>query len=242
MPIFLLPFALGGLALTALGLGVKRILEELPSQPAFPQGTPGWEAWARHRQALEALRLSRQRARDRARAYGERQAVSLREAVEPFQALLERLERWEHASAAEVLTPSGAEALSALPIRDRKLDALRSSLIAAAFEVPKLEQERVRTILGKTGPIGGFDSNVGTNGLAFSFLRGNADSERAKRDLTAVISALASRPELDAALAQVTERLKASPDEAMFAEQRRLRAAREEADRALAALAEGAEG
>ena len=140
------------------------------------------------------------------------------------------------------LIAANAEALSALPIRDRKLDALRSSLIAAAFEAPKLEQERVRTILGKTGPIGGFGSNAGTNGLAFSFLRGNADSERAKRDLTAVISALASRPELDAALAQVTERLKASPDEVMFAEQRRLRAAREEADRALAALAEGAEG
>jgi hypothetical protein len=114
MPIFL-PFAIGGLALTALGLGVKRILEELSPRSAFPQGTQGQEAWARHQQALEALRLARQRARDRARAYGERQAVALREAVEPFRALLERLERWEHASAAEVLTPSGAVALSALP-------------------------------------------------------------------------------------------------------------------------------
>jgi len=116
MPIFLLPLAVGGLALTALGLGVKRILEELSPQSAFPQGTQGWEAWARHQQALEALRLARQRARDQARAYGERQAVALREAVEPFRALLERLERWEHASAAEVLTPNGATALRALPL------------------------------------------------------------------------------------------------------------------------------
>jgi hypothetical protein len=115
MPIILLPFAIGGLALTALGLGVKRILEELPRQPAFPPGTRGHEAWARHRQALEALRLARQRVRDRARAYGERQAASLRDAVEPFRALLERLERWEHARASEVLTSNGAEALSALP-------------------------------------------------------------------------------------------------------------------------------
>ena len=47
MPIFLLPVAVGGLALTALGLGVKRILEELPQQPVFPPGTRGHEAWAR---------------------------------------------------------------------------------------------------------------------------------------------------------------------------------------------------
>jgi hypothetical protein len=115
MPIFLLPVAIGGLALTALGLGVKRLLEESPSRPAFPQGTQGREAWARHQQALEALRQSRQRARDQARAYSEQQAASLRLAVDPFRELLERLERWEHASAAEVLTPLGAAALSALP-------------------------------------------------------------------------------------------------------------------------------
>jgi DNA primase len=136
---------------------------------------------------------------------------------------------------------ANAEALGSLPIRDRKLDTLRSALITAAFEGPMLEQERVRTILGEAGPGVDLERNLGTNGLAFSFLRGNADSERAKRDLVAVITALASRPELDAALAAVTERLMASPDEAVFAEQRRLRAAREEADRALAALAEGAE-
>lgn len=137
---------------------------------------------------------------------------------------------------------ANVEALGALPIADRKLAGLRSALIAAAFERQALEQERVRTILAEAGPGVGLETNPGTNGLAFSFLRGNADSERAKRDLAAVISALASRPELDAALAAVTERLMASPDEAVFAEQRRLRAAREEADRALAALVEGAEG
>jgi DNA primase len=136
---------------------------------------------------------------------------------------------------------ANVEALSTLSIRDHKLDALRSALITAAFEAPVLEQERVTTILGEAGLRGGLENNLSTNGLAFSFLRGNADSERAKRDLAAVISTLANRPELDAALGRATERLKTSPDEAVFAEQRRLRAAREEADRALAALAEGAE-
>jgi DNA primase len=136
---------------------------------------------------------------------------------------------------------SHAEALGALSIRDRKLDRVRSALISAAFEAPVLEQERVRAILAEAGPGMGLETNLGTNGLAFSFLRGNADSERAKRDLGAVISALASRPALEAALALVTERLMVSPDETIFAEQRRLHAARDEADRALAALVEGAE-
>jgi DNA primase len=136
---------------------------------------------------------------------------------------------------------ANAEVLGALQIRDRKLDTLRSALIAAAFEAPALERERVRAILANAGLGVDLERNLSTNGLAFSFLRGNADSERAKHDLVAVISALASRPELDAALAAVTERLMVSPDEAVFAEQRRLRAAREEADRALAALVEGTE-
>jgi hypothetical protein len=113
MPIFL-PFALGGLALAALGLGVQRALEER-SPRLFPEGTRAHEAWRRHQEAMTALRAARQRVRDRARAYGERQELAWRETVEPFRALLARLERWEHARASEVLTPAGIAALSALP-------------------------------------------------------------------------------------------------------------------------------
>jgi DNA primase len=132
-----------------------------------------------------------------------------------------------------------AEAVGSLPIMDRNLDRLRSALIEVAFSKRVLEPEVLKTILADAGLANVTETILGTNGLAFSFLRSNADSERAKRDLSAAISALASRPELDAALALVTERLKASADEAIFAEQRRLRAERDEADRALAALAEG---
>jgi DNA primase len=78
-----------------------------------------------------------------------------------------------------------------------------------------------------------------TNGLAFSFLRGNADPERAERDLSAAIDAMVARPVLDAALAEVTERLRSTTDDAGLAEQLRLRSARDESDRALAALADG---
>jgi hypothetical protein len=112
MPIFL-PLALGGLALAALGL--KRVLEDLSPQPAFAEGTQAREAWERHQQALETLRAARQRVRDQARAYSERQERARLDTVEPFRALLARLERWEHARAAEVLTPGGLTALQALP-------------------------------------------------------------------------------------------------------------------------------
>ena len=112
MPFFI-PFALGGLALAALGL--KRVLEDLASRPAFPEGSRAREAWERHQQALSALRATRERVRDQARRYSERQERARLDTVEPFRALLARLERWEHASAAEVLTPVGHAALQALP-------------------------------------------------------------------------------------------------------------------------------
>lgn len=111
--LFLLPAALGGFVAT-LGLGLKRVLEEL-APPPFPEGSPAREAWARHQEAVTALRAARHRVKERARSYSERQGLALQETVEPFRALLERLERWEHARAVEVLTPNGVLALSALP-------------------------------------------------------------------------------------------------------------------------------
>ncbi len=113
---FLLPVALGSFALTTLGLGLKRALEQLSSEPSFPVGSAGWRAWALHQEALLGLRASRQRVRERAWAYSERQGRALQETLVPFRVLLERLERWEHARADEVLTPGGAVALGALPL------------------------------------------------------------------------------------------------------------------------------
>lgn len=112
---FLLPAALGGIALTTLGLGLKRALEALPRPSPFPEGSAGRAAWARHQEAVKALRAARLRVRERARAYGERQDRAWLQTVEPFRALLERLERWEYARADEVLSPRGIAALSAFP-------------------------------------------------------------------------------------------------------------------------------
>lgn len=137
------------------------------------------------------------------------------------------------------LVADHAETIGLLPVGDARLEKLRGALIDAAFESAELDPSRIRAILDRVGLGDVTETNIATNGLAFSFLRSNADSERARRDLAAAITTLARRPELEAALAEVTERLKVSPDEAVFAEQRRLRAARDEADQALAALAAG---
>jgi DNA primase len=80
-----------------------------------------------------------------------------------------------------------------------------------------------------------------SNGLAFSFTRRQADAEIARRDLGMAIEALAARPALDAALAAATARLAEKWDESGFAEQMRLVEALGDADRRLAALAQGEE-
>ncbi|PTD24468.1 DNA primase [Sphingomonas fennica] len=135
-----------------------------------------------------------------------------------------------------------AETIAALPIADEKLARIRDAMLDAAFAAETLDSDTLGTILGQVGLAGAMEALRAPNGLAFSFLRGNADAGRARRDLAAAIEALAARPELDAALAAVTARLMASPDEAGFAEQRRLRAARDAADQALASLAAGESG
>jgi DNA primase len=135
-----------------------------------------------------------------------------------------------------------AEAIGRLAIGDTMLERVRDLLLDCAFKSRMVESEALGTILQSAGLGGVAEELQATNGLAFSFLRSNADSDRARRDLGATIEALAARPELDAALDAATKRLMAAPDEAGFAEQRRLLAAREEADRSLAALAQGSDG
>jgi hypothetical protein len=113
MPIFI-PFAVGGLVLTALGLGVKRVLEE--AAPVTPEEARVREARERHGESLAALRAARLLVRDSVVAWGERQARAHAEVVVPFRGLLERLERWGHARADDVLEAEALEALRALPM------------------------------------------------------------------------------------------------------------------------------
>ncbi|GGE77559.1 DNA primase [Sphingomonas prati] len=136
-----------------------------------------------------------------------------------------------------------AEALAALPIHDRRLGAIRDAMLEAAFDSRALESGGLALILMKGGHEAVSGELIRTNGLAFSFLRGNADPDRAVRDLGAVIEAVVERAELEAALDRATDRFKANPDdEAAFAEQLRLGAARNAAAEALATLVADQDG
>lgn len=132
-----------------------------------------------------------------------------------------------------------AEALSMLPIDDPALDRLRTVMLEAVFQGGPVDSERIDTISLDNGLSVLVADLRRSNGLAFSFTRGEADPLVARRDLAMAIEALASRPELDAALEAVTARQMLGADADGFAEQMRLIAARAEADRALAALSTG---
>ena len=128
-----------------------------------------------------------------------------------------------------------------LVIEDNDLDRLRSIMLEAAYDAPSVESGGIDTIFAQSGLSALVESLRRANGLAFSFARGEADAQVARRDLALAIEALASRPELDAALEAATARLAMGPDADGFAEQMRLIAARAEADMALAALSQGEE-
>jgi DNA primase len=129
-----------------------------------------------------------------------------------------------------------AEAVAALPLKQRDLARLRDLMLDAALAHDRLDRERLLTILADNGAAGLVEGLGRGRGLAFSFTRGSADPERAQRDLVLVVDTLAARPELDAAYAAATARLKEAFDETAFADQVRLRAELEESDRRLARL------
>lgn len=132
--------------------------------------------------------------------------------------------------------------IAALPLAEKTAVQLRSTLLDAALVHGELDQEALNTILAETGAAALIEGLHLRQGLAFSFIRRDADPERARRDLVLVIETLAARPGLDAAYEAATARLKEKFDEVAFDEQKRLRAAREDADRKLATLMMGEGG
>jgi DNA primase len=138
------------------------------------------------------------------------------------------------------LIAAHSEAIHDLPVPDKAAARLRDALLEAALTHGELDPGRLHTILASAGVAPVADRLRLERGLAFSFTRRDADPERACRDLVLVIDTLAAQPGLYAALEAATARLKAEGDEAAFQEQQRLRVARDEAERRLAALIEGA--
>ena len=126
-----------------------------------------------------------------------------------------------------------AEAINALAIEDRTLRRVRDLLLDRAFADDMVESESAATILSQAGLGDVAETLQRTNGLAFSFLRGNADSDRARRDLGEAIDVLVTRPRIDRALSEATRRLGATTDDQAFAEQQRLFEAKRETERRL---------
>jgi DNA primase len=131
------------------------------------------------------------------------------------------------------------DAIADMPLREAGPKRLRDLMLDAAMDEPKLDPERLHTILTANGAAALVEELSLRRGLAFSFTRRDADQDRARRDLALVIETLAARPGIDAALSAATARLGEAGEEAAFDEQKRLLAAREEADRQLATLIEG---
>jgi DNA primase len=140
------------------------------------------------------------------------------------------------------LIATHAETLAALPLKEGAAAKLRDTMLDAALTNGELDPERLNTILAQGGAAPLIGELRLQRGLAFSFTRRDADPERASRELVLAIETLAARPGLDAALDAATARLKEQGDEVAFQEQQRLRAARDEAEKRLAALIEGEAG
>jgi DNA primase len=137
---------------------------------------------------------------------------------------------------------SHAEAVAALPLAEKEATRLRSALLQAVMAHGQLDPDALHTILARSGAAALIEHLRRQTGLAFSFNRRDAQPERAQRDLVLALETLAARPGLDAALDAATARLTEDGDEAAWAEQQRLREARDEADRQLATLLESGAG
>jgi len=134
------------------------------------------------------------------------------------------------------------EAIGAIHFADEKLEMLRSVACDASFSGVPLEKESLETILREAGLGTLVEELKATNTLAFSFLRGNAEYNRAVQDLSATIEALVAIPSLDAALREATDRFGMETSEAQWSEQQRLLEALADAKRALTDLAQGGNG
>lgn len=134
----------------------------------------------------------------------------------------------------ELLAMHG-ESIAALPLTDAGLARLRDQLLDGGPQaLDPGERDAISAVSDRqaAGMFATFRS------LGYSFARPGVDPERARADLVVVIEALASRPGLEAALADATRRLQETGSEQAFEAQRRFVAERERANARLASLAE----
>mgnify|MGYP003627328607 FL=1 len=125
------------------------------------------------------------------------------------------------------------EELSAMKLADSQLQALLGELINAAMGKETLDMHGLLTILEKTDCYNVAKGLLRADALNFTFNRKMPDDapslliERAHRDLAEAIKVVTARPGLEAALAEATRRVQDDLTEESYAEQQRLRKAKQ---------------
>lgn len=126
------------------------------------------------------------------------------------------------------------EDLTALQLADSQMQALLSELIRTAMRKEMLDMQGLLTILEQTDCYNVAKGLLRADALNFTFNRKPPEPapsdliERAQNDLAEAIKVITARPGLEAALAEATRRVQDNLDEESYAEQQRLRQAKQE--------------
>ncbi|MEP2102327.1 DNA primase [Parasphingorhabdus sp.] len=126
------------------------------------------------------------------------------------------------------------EELTVLRLADSQMQALLSELIGTAMRKEMLDMQALLTILEQTDCYNVAKGLLRADALNFTFNRKLPDPapsdyiERAQNDLAEAIKVITARPGLEAALAEATRRVQDNLDEDSYAEQQRLRRAKQE--------------
>jgi len=125
------------------------------------------------------------------------------------------------------------EELSAIKLADSQLQMLLGELINVAMRKETLDMQGLLTILEQTDCYNVAKGLLRADALNFTFNRKLPDDtpsqlvERAHRDLAEAIKVVTARPGLEAALAEATRRVQDDLTEESYAEQQRLREAKQ---------------
>ncbi|MEW4466756.1 DNA primase [Parasphingorhabdus sp. JC815] len=126
------------------------------------------------------------------------------------------------------------EELTMLQFPDSQMQGLLSELIRTAMRKEMLDMQGLLTILEKTDCYNVAKGLLRADALNFTFNRRLPELapsdfvERAHHDLAEAIKVITARPGLEAALAEATRRVQENLDEESYAEQQRLRKAKQE--------------
>ncbi|WP_422343867.1 DNA primase [Parasphingorhabdus sp.] len=126
------------------------------------------------------------------------------------------------------------EELTAIRLADSQMQSLLSELIGIAMRKEMLDMQALLTILEQTDCYNVAKGLLRADALNFTFNRKMPNPapsdyiERAQNDLAEAIKVITARPGLEAALAEATRRVQDNLDEDSYAEQQRLRQAKQE--------------